>query len=197
MTARAWMVMAAASIVLGSLARSGHAQPSMTPPGMPPPMQPGMPPPLLALSPEDQALLAEGEMPVMQHAIGTGLAVVVGFGTGQIVEHRWTDTGWIFTLGDAAALAAIIGGIHRLDLECVDGVCTSNGRSGLLVAGVLGAIGLHVWEVVDAVLVPARRNRRVRELRARLGIPPQPRPVSFYLAPGGRDGAVAGFALHF
>src|SRR5262245_33989991 len=60
----------------------------------PPPAQP------IVISAEDQELLAEGEMPLVQHAGGGALAFFLGFGTGHILQGRWGETGWIFTLGD-------------------------------------------------------------------------------------------------
>lgn len=195
------------------------AQPGATPPARPVPAPPqpqpavqGYPPadvgpPLpyvyqpapVLLTPEEQELLAEGEMPIVQHAGGGALAFFVGFGLGQAVQGRWSDTGWMFTLGDAAAYTAIIAGAREFE-PCVfsDSGSCNNTRAGLLiVGGAISLLGLHIWQTVDAFVVPGNRNQRVRALRQRLGLPAQ-QPYSSFVAPS-RDGtgSVGGLTLRF
>lgn len=168
------------------------------PPGAIPPPYAYQPPPI-QLTAEDQELLAEGEMPAVQHAAGGALAFVLGFGTGHMVQGRWLETGWIFTLTEAASLGAIIYGVSEWDINCTDvgAKCSNSNAATLIAAGVIGSLGFHVWEVLDAFIVPANRNRRIRTLRARLGMDPVPRPYSFYVAPHADGGGQAGLVIRF
>jgi len=192
----------------------GVAQAQAVPPEPPPPPQPapyggpyGGPsavPPAYAyqprpiqLPPEDQELLAEGEMPVGQHVGGGVLAFAVGFGTGHMVQGRWLETGWIFTLTEAASIGAIVYGVSQWDINCTDSTarCSNANAATFIIGGVVGSLGFHVWEVLDAFIVPANRNRRVRELRGQLGLAPP--PYGFYVAPHANGGGQAGLVLHF
>jgi hypothetical protein len=172
-----------------------YSGPYAGPSAIPPPY--AYRPPPIQLTAEDQELLAEGEMPVGQHAAGGALAFVLGLGTGHMVQGRWLETGWIFTLGEAASVAAIIYGASKLDLDCVDSdpKCHNGDAIALMVGGLVASTGFRVWEVLDAFIVPANRNRRVRDLRARLG--QQPPPYSFYVAPHAGGGGQAGLVLRF
>jgi hypothetical protein len=168
---------------------------------VPPPYQYQQPAPVM-LSPEDQDLLSQGEITDGQH-IGGGLAsVFLGWGIGQAIQGRWSETGWIFTLGEAASLTAIIYGISQedcflaIDCEGDDG----GGGEGFIIGGIVGILVFRVWEVVDAFAGPPRHNRKVRELRMRLGYPPVmygKRMTPFVVPPRDGAGAVAGVSLHF
>jgi len=156
--------------------------------------QPGQSPEQLTV--DDQALLAHGYISTGQQ-IGGGLtAMMFGFGLGQAVEGRWSDTGWIFTLGDSAATLAFTVGLFSA-IECTNLSCPNAGRGFLLMAlGAGGGAVLRLWGTVDAVIGPQLHNRRVRDLRARLGYPYA--QLSPYVAPP-RDGAgaVGGLAWRF
>lgn len=178
----------------------GYGQPygQPPPPGYGPPPPYGYQPAPVVLTPEEQRLLAEGEMDIVQHAGGGALAFFIGFGTGHIVQGRWGEIGWVFTLGDVASYAAIIVGAREFCLDRADGTPCDNTRAGTLLAvGVLGLIGFHVWETLDAFIVPGERNRRVRTLRARLGLPPQQNASLFLAPPRDGDGAIGGLTLRF
>src|ERR1700753_4027043 len=93
-----------------------HAQPGPDSQPLPPPQYgapPGYGPPAAYAyqpSPEEQELLAEGYIDPMRTAVGGGAAFLLGFGFGHMIEGRWHDTGWIFTLGETVSLGAMIGG---------------------------------------------------------------------------------------
>jgi hypothetical protein len=115
-----------------------------------------------------------------------------------MVQGRWTDIGWVFTVGDIASYAAVFVGISDW-ADCFDNDNCNNTRAGtLILTGVVGIVGFHIWETLDAFIVPGNRNRRVRELRARLGLPPQEQRLSFYMAPAHTgNGAIGGLTLRF
>lgn len=142
------------------------------------------PPP--QLTPEEAKLLARGEISSGTHVAGGLAAFFLGLGVGHGIQGRWDETGWIFTVGELASIAAIIVGIGEGE------------DSALVVGGAVGLVVFRVWEVVDAFAGPARHNRRLRELRMRLGYPPAPYAITPFVAPP-RDGAggVAGVSVRF
>lgn len=144
-----------------------------------------------SLTPAEQAMLREGEFSGASHVGGIVAAATIGLGTGQLVQGRWLKRGWIFTVGEMASvvLFGLAASENDLDPTLVNVVGFS---------GVVGFIGFHAWEIADAAIVPARHNRRVRFLRARVGLP----TVSLDVRPLGerrdaRRGAVVGLRINF
>src|SRR5262245_13896284 len=103
-------------VVLG-LASSAFAQPGQAPP---PPMQPqpwqpqpygysAQPPPMQAqLTLDEQYLLDRGYISDSQRIRGGVASLFFGLGLGQAVQGRWTETGWIFTLGEGVTAGMFI-----------------------------------------------------------------------------------------
>jgi hypothetical protein len=200
---RTWGFAALALVLCTS---SVAAQPGAAPPPPqqppvyypPPPYQPAPPPPI-QLTVDDQRLLARGIISPEAHFGGALVSFFLGFGTGQAVQGRWTDTGWIFTVGEAASIAALIIGIgNEIDDCAFDDYCDDD-NDGLIAVGVIGLIGFRVWELVDAFAGPSSHNRKVRDLHMRLGYGGNPYySLTPYVAPVKHgDGAVAGFTLRF
>ncbi len=213
-----------AAVVLLALTTAASAQPGADPqappqPGYPPqqpqypqpygqqqpyyPPNPGYGPPI-QLTIEDQELLASGEISDGQHLGGAALAVFMGFGIGQAVQGRWSDRGYIFTLGEIAAIAALIYGAAEMINNCdanLDTVCNSRGNDTGVAPFVVGLIGfsvLRIWEVVDSITGPIDHNTRLRNLRIRTGY----RPMGYggikpFVAPSGDQGATAGITFRF
>jgi hypothetical protein len=181
--------MRASLLLLLALAGTAGAQPGADPPPppnpspyppppqdypapLPPPApipQP-QPPPMyqpiaVQLTAEEHQLLQRGEISDGAH-IGGGVAnICLGFGIGQAIQGRWSERGWIFTVGQAAAVVGIVVGIS----ESFD---NDSGDAPLLFIGSYFAfLGLHIWGAVDAFVGPSGHNRKVRELRMRLGMP--------------------------
>ena len=77
-------------------------------------------------------------------------------------------------------------------------------RRGLLIVGLflVGGLvmgGFRIWETIDAFVVPPEHNRKLTQLRMRLGMPvPMYTRLTPYIAPP-RDGTggVAGLSLRF
>jgi len=119
------------------------------------------------------------------------------------VQGRYGETGWIFTLGELGSMTLLFVGFAKTLDDCYrfDAPCERSPSAGpLVVGGLIGLIGFRVWEVVDAFVVPSRRNARVRALRMRLGMPPPMYSrIAPYVAPTPtRDGgATAGLTLRF
>lgn len=167
-------------------------------PGQPYPGQAPYPYPPVQLTPEEHQLLAEGEISLGQHAGGVAANWLLGFGIGQAIQGRWSDTGWMFTLGEAAGITLMVAGAVR---SCFG--CEGNDDDGatLLIGGLIGYMAFHIWSIVDAATGPAGHNRKVRALKQRVGLPMHAsQRVLPYVAPaqaGGGGGGTAGLMLRF
>ncbi|HUQ07062.1 MAG TPA: hypothetical protein VM261_31435 [Kofleriaceae bacterium] len=188
-----------------ALAQPGAApppppQPQAQPPVYypPPPPQPQQPQPI-QLTVDEQRLLARGIISPGEHFGGALVSFFLGFGTGQAVQGRWTDIGWVFTVGEAASIAAIVIGVGNELEDCAFDEYCDDDNDGLIAIGVIGIVGFRLWEIVDAFAGPSSHNRKVRDLHMRLGYGGQPYySLAPYVAPVKHgDGAVAGFTLRF
>jgi hypothetical protein len=120
-------------------------------------------------SAEERELLEHGEISDGQKTGGGVTALLVGFGMGQAIQGRWLERGWIFTVGDIAATAAMVAGpIVAFSYDC-NAACMHRGEA-LILGGSLLSLGLRIWQTTDAFVIPARHNARVRELRRRLDL---------------------------
>lgn len=121
-----------------------------------------------SLSERDRMILERGEISQTRYVIGGILATYpLGLGIGHAVQGRYTEKGWIFTVGELASLAVLMAGFG----DCVDNWSSNkecNGSGGLVFAGVFGFVGFRIWEAVDAWAAPPEHNRRYRELKSRL-----------------------------
>jgi hypothetical protein len=213
-----------AVVIVAVLASTAHAQPGQPQPGPyppppvqpapyppaqqpPPPMQqppPGVPPPYgyapMQLTPEEHELLLDGEIGEGAHIAGVVANFFIGFGIGQAIQGRFGDTGWIFALGEAASFTVFIIGIGQLARDC--GIverddCDESNGAGLALAGALGLGVFHVWGLVDSIAGPSRHNRRVRDLRMRVGQPMYSHRIQPFLHKSRDGGGFAGMALRF
>lgn len=203
-----------AALVALSISGIASAQPGAgAPPPPPPPTYPQQYPPPphqyqpgyaypAGLTPEEHELLMDGEISSGQHIGGGVAALFLGFGTGQAVQGRWSDTGWIFTLGEAASFAVLIGGVVRTvddcDLDGDDNCDDNSDGPPLIIAGLIGFTVFRIWEIVDAFSGPNEHNRRVRELKFRMGVPVRVGERFMpYLNKTRDGGAVGGLQLRF
>ena len=134
-----------ALFVLLAVTAPSAAQPGASPTPGPGPQNP------VELTPEERELLAEGEIDNVRHYGGGIVAYAFGFGIGQAIQGRYTDTGYIFTIGEAGSAVAFIAGID----PCVDeDSCT------LLIVGAVSLIGFRIWEIADAFAGPEGTTAR-------------------------------------
>lgn len=174
--------------------------PAPYPDPLPPQPMPVQPPPpysyqpvAVQVTPDEHALLQRGEITDIAH-VGGGMAnVFLGFGIGQAIQGRWSEKGWLFTLGSAASIAAIVVGVTQSFEEGGDDV------PALFIAGYLSFLVFHVWGAVDAFVEPPKHNRRVRELKMRLGMPTYfgQRVVPYLMKSRDGGGGTAGLVLRF
>jgi hypothetical protein len=194
--------LATACGVLGILSlATGTAGAQAAPRPDPAPLSPS--PQHLQLSADEQELLARGEISAAEH-IGGGIAgALVGFGLGQALQGRWTERGWLFTLGDTAAAVAVFWGGTRIASHCPAGEASGCDDPGvaLAIGGALTLSALRIWQTLDAAIVPVAHNRRVRELRTRderQSTAPGHAVVQPWILPArGGDGLMGGVCLRF
>ena len=126
------------------------------------------------LSEEDRLLLRKGEISQAQLLAGGFLGTFIGFGSGHLPYQMWREKGWIFTAGEPAALALAILGATGINNDCTRysnyTKCDDVGGSrAALAIGLIGFIGLRVWEIIDVWTIPSARNYEVRAVRQKMG----------------------------
>ena len=102
-----------------------------------------------------------------------------GFGPrlGQAIQERYSETGWIFTVGEIGSVILLVTGVvayventeaaahdsTREVREKRDGAQ----RSGTtrITLGAIGLIGFRIWELVDVIYGPIKHNNRYDELK--------------------------------
>lgn len=178
--------------------------PQPYPPPQPQPYQ--QPPPAgyavpVQLTPDQLELLQKGEISDGQHIGGAAASVFLGFGVGQAVQGRYGETGWIFTVGEIASITALFVGVGQALDDCfnTNESCNDNKGEGLIIGGLVGLLVFRVWEVVDAFGGPPKHNRKVRELKMRLGmpVPMYTQRVVPYVNRTRDSGATAGLVFNF
>ena len=154
------------------------------------------------LSVEDADLLETGEIGAGKWTLGVGVATGVGFGLGQTVQGRWRDTGWIFTVGEAASLTMLMLTLPALTSEncydCASYHHTDRDRAARIAIGSLIAwAGFRTWGVADALFGPAFHNRRYHAAAARHPELTQMAVVPFVVPSDRGNGGIAGLSFGF
>lgn len=153
----------------------------------------------LRLSAEDQELIVDAEIGPVAHIGGGLVATFVGFGVGHAVQGRWSERGWIFTVGETAGLGLMVYGLGKSASSCVDaegGECGTSGL-GFIAGGAIALTGLHLWETIDAFVAPIGHNRRVRAAKLRAGMRSGYAVTPYVVPPTRGDGAIGGLSLRF
>jgi len=157
----------------------------------------GSTPSLRLLTLEEREILWRGEISSGQVIGGGLLSAWLGFGLGHAVQGRYGDVGWKFTVGEVAALGAIVTGALRASENDFRQGRHDNGGESLLIGGVIAFGVIRVWEVIDAFVGPTSYNRKYRAVRWKAYGPQAPR-YGLYVTPGGsRGGGQAGLTLRF
>jgi len=156
----------------------------------------------LRLSDDDLAILERGEISTGAYVGGGLLGSYFGFGVGHMVQGRWQDQGWIFTLGEAAAATALVAGLLSCTLSGSEQSNTGvkspwadddECPEALVIGAAITFGGLRLWEIVDLWTGPPIHNERFRKLRRTT----QPSRYRFAIAPTGRSSGVASLSLSF
>ena len=109
-----------------------------------------------------------------QYIIGGIFGTMSGFGIGHAVQGRYTEKGWIFTMGGLSLLAGFSGAVYfgfgasyQPDNKLLFGAAYTS--LGVLLIG----MGLKIWEVVDVWMLPSH-YKVVKEKAF------QVKPLAFY-----------------
>jgi hypothetical protein len=186
-------------LALVLVATPAMAQPGQTPAPQAPQAYRPQPAPV-QVTPDEYELLLRGEISQGQHVGGGILGTWLGLGIGHAVQERWTDKGWIFTVGESIGFTFMMAGL----VSCIDDSYDYDGtetdcHEGYFWGGLFTVFALRIWEIVDVWAYPPHHNRRVRELRARVygpayyqqyQQPPPPPPVYMRAVDGGFTGGI-------
>lgn len=160
------------------------------------------------LTVDEQWLLQRGYISPGEHIGGGVVSLFFGFGVGQAVQGRWSEKGWIFTVGEIGSFGAMIYGMATMFGACHEPLVSDGPyyeacdrgaeRRGatILIGGALALSVFRIWEVVDAFTGPADHNRRLSSLRGRLGYR-DGYALRPFVAPAGNGGGVAGVGFSF
>lgn len=150
---------------------------------------------------EEAEILNRGPISDGAHMGGGLIALFFGFGVGQAIQNRWSDTGWIFTVGEIGSGALMIYGITRVFGDCFtpdqSNYCESGRGTTALVVGALALTGFRIWEVVDAFAGPASYNRRYKDIQLRVNGYAPPRWGIYSTRTMDRQATVTGLELKF
>jgi hypothetical protein len=161
------------------------------------------PQPQVQLTAEEAEILNRGPINDGAHIGGGLIALFFGLGVGQAVQGRWSDTGWIFTVGEIGSGALMIWGITQVFQNCWDNEyetsCDNGSNSGgtAIVFGALALTGFRIWEVVDAFAGPASHNRRYKDIQMRVNGYAPPRWGIYSARSMDRQATVTGLELKF
>ena len=153
------------------------------------------PAPAVQLTPEEHEILQRGEISIGKRIGGGIVGTAVGYGIGHAVQGRWSETGWIFTLGEGTALTVFMVAFSSCIAADFEGRAHEDRCAASLIGSGVALLGFRIWEIVDVWTGPSKHNRKVRELKQRTG--QQPFRYGFYAAPTGTSSGVAGLTLQF
>ncbi len=116
------------------------------------------------LSQEERQILDNGEIGTGRYVVGGILGTYpLGLGIGHAIQGRYSEKGWIFTVGELASVALAVTGLSNCVYSSIyyrD--CDVNGPFWL---GIGAYIGFRIWEIVDVWAAPPQINRRYQELK--------------------------------
>jgi hypothetical protein len=118
----------------------------------------------IQLTEKDKKILEIGEISTTRYVVGGVLGTYpIGFGLGHVVQGRWSEDGAIFTWGELASLAVVLGGLagceRNGEWDC------PGGNQALIVTGFIGFVGFRIWEIVDVWATPISYNEKHESLK--------------------------------
>jgi hypothetical protein len=123
------------------------------------------------LSADEREVLDNGRISKGQYIAGGIVGTVVGFGLGQAIEGRYMPLGLVFTLGEIGSAFLLASGLANCVDNSVFNYSASSTRNACdnnsaFTVGLIGLVGLHIWEIVDVWASPVKINNRYDRLRA-------------------------------
>ena len=140
---------------------------------------------------EEWRLLEQGEYEGSRIPLGAVVGTVYGWGIGHLIQGRWLETGYIFTLGEGVSGVGMVAGLIGV-IECNRESACQISTATFFLSG-MAYLAFRITEVHDLWAGPAEHNREVRRLRQRARYLP-----AFSIAPdvaGG--GGVVGLSGEF
>lgn len=110
---------------------------------------------LSLLTSEEVKILNIGPLENPRYITGGVLGTSIGFGLGHIVQGRWQEKGWIFTLGESASLITALGaGTLCITRNISSNVFTGEDDDYSLACWITNLalasfVGFKIWEGVD------------------------------------------------
>lgn len=118
-----------------------------------------------SLSQQDREILDRGEISTTRYVIGGVVGTYpLGLGIGHAIQGRYSEKGWIFTVGEVGSATAFVAGLGN----CASNWSSENCDNGLIWIGLAGYVGFRIWEIIDVWAAPPDLNRRYRELKSRV-----------------------------
>ena len=153
--------------------------------------------PSSGLSEEEARILAIGEISTERYIIGGVVGTYpLGLGIGHAIQGRYSDSGYIFTIGELGSLAVLVAGVADCDDDWWDSDEDNDDcDGGLVLLGAAGFVGFRIWEIIDLWATPPGHNRRVREIKIRQGIARG--EWDGFIIPSRDGGAMAGLKYTF
>lgn len=123
----------------------------------------------VSLSSREARVARIGKISDGRQVSGGLLGTYPGFGLGHVAQGRWQDDGKFFTYSQlgAVALMAVSGRCVGKVFSNKDNDC-GGPQEVLLLTGLIGYVGLRVWEIIDVWKAPGKQNRRYQFLKDRL-----------------------------
>lgn len=104
----------------------------------------------------------------VQYVGGGVVGTFIGFGLGHVLQGRWLERGWIFTVAEPPL--AVLGAAALLSNSAHTG---KSGNNGLAIFGA-AFVGMRIWEAVDLWYTPYANSQRARRPASEFGFMPQP-----------------------
>ncbi len=126
---------------------------------------------------EDERMMLKSRAPTKEtYVIGGIVGTYPGFGLGHAIQGRWTDTGWIYTVGEVTSLVVAGAGI----VNCVnDGADDNDCNSSAITIGLTAYVGFKIAEIFDVWIGGARHRERYQKLKNRIEPEPEPKTSSW------------------
>ena len=120
------------------------------------------------LSKEEEAFLKRGPMKMSTYVIGGLLGTYPGLGIGHMVQGRFAEQGWKYTVGEAASALLIVTSIDTN--RCTGSLgdisknrhCTDRGR---FTTGAVLYAAFRLWEIFDIWYAPIQLHKRYKKLQ--------------------------------
>lgn len=115
----------------------------------------------LEITPEERQILEDGEISTTRYVVGGILGTYpLGLGIGHAVVGKYSEKGWIFTVGQLGSAMIFVSGVS----SCFEDYDSSRG-CGTATLGLYALVGFRIWEIIDIWTIVPKHNRKYRSLK--------------------------------